>query len=72
LADLYPAIAEYCSGWGWIEVGEADEITGRRGITARALDAGGMIWECKRPYRNAEEAFRGLEAALKKVIALGL
>ena len=71
VADTYPAISEFCSGWGWIEVGEATEITGIRGITARALDAGGMIWECKRPYKNVVEAFRALEVALKKVIALG-
>lgn len=70
LADTYPAISEFCSGWGWIEVGEASEITGIRGITARALDAGGMVWECKRPYKNAAEAFRSLESELKKVIAL--
>lgn len=51
-------------------MGEASEITGIRGITARALDAGGMVWECKRPYKNAAEAFRSLESELKKVIAL--
>src|SRR4051812_496668 len=39
--DLYPAIAEYVSGWGWIEVGR-DE---RNRSFVRALDEGGLVWE---------------------------
>lgn len=71
LKESYPAIAEWASGWGWIEVGEGG-TSGRRGIVARALDEGGLIWESKTKFENADQAFKKLDAALGKIMEAGL
>jgi len=64
LKEIYPAIAEYVSGWGWIEVGR-DEMN--RSFV-RALDDGGLVWESPSKTRSADMAFEALEAALKKIM----
>jgi hypothetical protein len=71
LDESYPAIAQYISGWGWIEVGDVDDFrkSRDRGIVARALDGGGMVWETKRPCKDSDDAFRKLELALRKKLA---
>lgn len=67
LTETYPAIAEYTASWGWIEVG-VDGMSGRRGIIARALDEGGLVWETEKPCNNSDQAFRQLEKALQKIM----
>lgn len=62
--EIYPAIAEYVSGWGWIEVGQ-DEMN-RSFI--RALDEGGLVWEAPSRIRSADKAFEALESALQKIM----
>ncbi len=41
LDQVYPAIARWASGCGWVEFG----IDGLDRLFVRALDEGGMVWE---------------------------
>ncbi len=61
----YPAIAEWVSGCGWIELG-VDE---RNLFFARALDEGGMVWESPIKRPNVDRAMKDLETALQKWIS---
>ena len=62
--ELYPAIAEYVSGWGWIEM-RRDE---RNRSFVRALDEGGLVWEAPSKISSADKAFEALESALHKIM----
>jgi hypothetical protein len=60
--SLYPAVAEWTKGWGWIEMGQDD--FSRSFI--RVLDIGGMIWEGKYKYGSVDEALKAAEKAIEK------
>jgi len=62
--ELYPAIAEYVSGWGWIEVGR-DE---RNRSFVRALDERGLVWEAPSKICGADKSFDAMESALHKIM----
>ena len=57
---MYPNITQWVQG-GWIEIGDQDW----QGFAARALDAGGMVYE-KEGCRTLTEAMDALEAGLRK------
>ena len=59
--EVYPNIAEWVQGCGWIEIGDQDW----RGFAARALDEGGMIY-AKEGCRTLAEAMEALESGLRK------
>ena len=58
--SLYPAVADWMKGGGWVEVGYDD----CNESFIRVLDIGGLIWEGQRKYRTVDEAFRAAEKAL--------
>jgi hypothetical protein len=62
LADAYPTIARWASGYGWVELG----IDGLGRPFVRALDEGGMVWEGQGPYETLDEALRDLEDGLAR------
>jgi hypothetical protein len=59
-ADLYPNIARWVQGSGWIELGE--DLPGRSFVLA--LDEGGIIWEGEATYPTVDDALQALDAAL--------
>ena len=56
---LFPAIAQWVRGYGYIEIGEQEMF----GFVARALDYGGLAFEDDRPDTLAE-AMASLERGL--------
>lgn len=62
LADVYPTIARWASGYGWIEFG----IDGLDRPFARALDEGGTVWEGQGHYETLDEALGDLEKGLTR------
>src|SRR3954449_7599628 len=60
LADAYPTIARWASGYGWVEFG----IDGLDRPFVRAEDAGGTVWEGEGRYRTLDEALAAMEAGL--------
>src|SRR3954449_11251540 len=60
LADAYPTIARWASGYGWVEFG----IDGLDRPFVRALDEGGTVWEGQGHYETLDEALRDLEDGL--------
>jgi hypothetical protein len=61
---VYPHLARWIMGDGWVELGRADDTTSM----ARALDEGGMVWEGKDSYPTMEELLRDLEAGIAQWI----
>ena len=59
-AELYPNVARWVRGYGWIELGE--DLPGRSFVLA--LDEGGIIWEGKETYPTVDDALQALDAAL--------
>ena len=60
LGQVYPAIARWASGYGWVEFG----IEGPDRPFVRALDEGGMVWEGEGKYETLDKALRAMEAGL--------
>lgn len=56
--DLYPNIAWWTQGGGWIELGRDDC---RRSLV-RVLDIGGMLWEGREEYGSVGAAMDEAEA----------
>ncbi len=62
-SKIYPAIVQWASGWGWVEIGE----DGRMNRFVRALDEGGMVLEI--PIRGSlDKALDKIETASHKFI----
>ena len=55
--DLYPNVAWWATGGGWIELGQ-DEFS--RSMI-RVLDIGGLLWEGKEHYDTVAEALAEAE-----------
>ena len=62
LQQVYPTIARWASGYGWVEFG----IDGRDRPFVRALDEGGTVWEGEGRYETLDEALGAMEAGLKQ------
>lgn len=61
--DLYPNIADWVSGYGWIEIGCDDCRTS----FIRVLDIGGMIWESsEKGDQSTSQALAEAERAIKR------
>src|SRR3954452_8968952 len=60
LQQVYPTIARWASGYGWVEFG----IDGRDRPFVRALDEGGTVWEGEGRYETLDVALGALEAGL--------
>src|SRR5437764_1132455 len=60
LQQVYPSIARWASGYGWVEFG----IDGRDRPFVRALDEGGTVWEGEGRYGTLDEALGAMEAGL--------
>src|SRR3954467_6717908 len=60
LQQVYPTIARWASGYGWVEFG----IDGRDRPFVRALDEGGTVWEGEGRYGTLDEAMGAMEAGL--------
>ena len=56
--DLYPNIAWWVDGRGWIKLGQDDYSRSM----IRVLDIGGMLWEGKDTYQTIAEAMDEAEA----------
>jgi hypothetical protein len=59
-AELYPNVARWVRGYGWIELG--DDLPGPAFVLA--LDEGGIIWQGEATYPTVDDALRALDAAL--------
>ena len=62
LADAYPTVARWASGYGWVEFG----IDGLDRPFVRALDEGGTVWEGEARYGTLDEALGDLEDGLAR------
>ncbi|MBV8608302.1 MAG: hypothetical protein JO034_12685 [Singulisphaera sp.] len=60
LGQVYPAIARWVSGYGWVEFG----IDGLDRPFIRALDEGGRVWEGEGKYETLDQALQAMEAGL--------
>lgn len=60
LAALYPTIARWASGHGWVEFG----IDGLDRPFVRALDEGGTVWEKGAQHETLDDALADLEEGL--------
>jgi hypothetical protein len=61
LEEMYPHIAEWVDGWGWIEIGYDDGPLG----FIRAINEGGDVWDSgSKKYATLDKAFEDLEQAL--------
>lgn len=56
--ELYPNIAWWVQGGGWIELGRDDSS----GSLIRVLDIGGMLWEGEEEYETVAAALDEAEA----------
>jgi len=59
-ADRYPHLWDWIQERGWIEIGRDRHLPS----FARALDAGGLVWESKGKYRSLEDALRDLDQGI--------
>ena len=64
LQQVYPTIARWASGYGWVEFG----IDGRDRPFVRALDEGGTVWEGEGGYGTLDEALGAMEAGLAEFL----
>lgn len=64
IEQMYPNIADWVGGYGWIEIGHDDWSQS----FIRVLDSGGLVWESKPEYKSLDHAMRALEKALGKRI----
>jgi hypothetical protein len=64
LADAYPTIARWASGYGRVEFG----IDGLDRPFVRALDEGGTVWEGEARYESLDEAIGDLEQRLARLM----
>jgi hypothetical protein len=62
LQQVYPTIARWASGYGWVEFG----IDGRDRPFVRAEDEGGTVWEGEGKYETLDESLKAMEAGLKE------
>jgi hypothetical protein len=62
LAAVYPAVARWASGYGWVEFG----IDGLDRPFVRAVDEGGTVWEGETRYETLDEALADLEVGLSR------
>jgi hypothetical protein len=62
--EMYPALSEWISGSGWVEVGAIDGFS----TMIQVLDGGGLIWEGESSYPSVDAAFRAAEAAVVRWI----
>ena len=60
--DLYPHIAWWAQGGGWLELGQ-DEYSHSM---IRVLDMGGMLWESDEDYETVAQAMDEAEAFIAK------
>jgi hypothetical protein len=60
LQQVYPTIARWASGYGWVEFG----IDERDLPFVRAQDEGGTVWEGEGNYETLDEALAAMEAGL--------
>src|SRR3954468_2229745 len=60
LQQVYPTIARWASGYGWVEFG----IDGRDRPFVRAVDEGGTVWEGEGRYETLDEALVAMETGL--------
>jgi hypothetical protein len=60
MADRYPHLWDWVRRRGWVEVG----CDGHLPSFARALDAGGLVWESKGKYASLEDALRDLDRGI--------
>ena len=58
--ELYPAVAQFVRGGGWIEIGDQQGV----GLHARALDYGGLVFE-DMTARSLGEALAALDRGLE-------
>ena len=64
LQQVYPTIARWASGYGWVEFG----IDGLDRPFVRALDEGGTVWEGEGRYGTLDEALGAMEAGLAEFL----
>lgn len=62
LGQVYPTIARWASGYGWVEFG----IDAVDRPFVRVLDEGGLVWEGEGKYTTLDEALQAMEAGLKE------
>jgi hypothetical protein len=62
LQQVYPTIARWASGYGWVEFG----IDGLDRPFVRALDEGGTVWEKEAEHETLDDALADLEGALAR------
>jgi hypothetical protein len=60
--ECYSDLARWIMGGGWVELGKTDNTSSM----ARALDAGGMLWEGKERYRNMDDLLRDLNEGIAR------
>ena len=60
MADRYPHLWDWVRKRGWIEIG----CDGHLPSFARALDAGGLVWESKGKYDSLEDTLRDLDQGI--------
>ena len=60
--DAYPALTEWTTYHGWIEVGVIDGFSSR----IQVLDEGGMIWQGEASYPSLEAALQDAESAVDR------
>lgn len=60
--DAYPAVRQWATSHGWIEVGVIDGFS----AMIQVLDEGGLIWEGEASYPSLDAAFQAAEVAIAK------
>ena len=58
--DAYPALSQWATSHGWIEVGVIDGFS----AMIQILDEGGLIWEGEASYPSLDAAFQAAEVAI--------
>jgi hypothetical protein len=67
LVSVYPTIARWASGYGWVEFG----IDGQDRPFVRAEDEGGTVWEGGGPYETLDQALSDMEEGLARFMEEG-
>lgn len=58
--EAYPALREWVTSHGWIEVGVIDGFSSM----IQVLNEGGLIWEGEASYPSLDAAFRAADEAI--------